>query len=169
MPYRLFALAVLLALSAAGLRSPPVAADEAPIEVLGLTMKTEAGSADTQGVMSVVRVDTPPGSGPPAHVHHRDDELFIVLEGQYRFWLAGRPAIDAGAGEVIFMPKGTAHQYRNVGSEAGRHYFITVPGGLDELFTEIHAGRLSAPRDREKIKALSQKYGIEYVPPLDTE
>ena len=116
--------------------------------------------------MSVVRVDTPPGSGPPAHVHHRDDELFIVLSGKYRFWLQGQPVVDAVAGDVIFMPKGVAHQYRNVGETAGRHYFVTVPGGLDALFAEIHSGRLAVPEDRDRIVELSKKYGVEYVPPL---
>ena len=26
---------------------------------------------------------TPPGAGPPPHVHHRDDEVFVVLEGEF--------------------------------------------------------------------------------------
>lgn len=158
--------AILLLTPIVGLFGRSVVADGVPFEVLGLMMKTEAGSADTRGAMSVVRVDTPPGSGPPAHVHHRDDELFIVLEGQYRFWLEGKPATDAGAGDVVFMPKNVAHQYLNVGSEPGSHYFVTVPGGLDELFAEIHAGNLSVPKDRGKLIELSRKYGIEYVPPL---
>lgn len=158
--------AVLPLAIAVGLSGRSMAADDAPFEVLGLTMKTEAGSVDTQGAMSVVRVDTPPGSGPPAHVHRRDDELFIVLDGRYRFWLDDKPPIDAGAGDVVFMPKNVAHQYLNVGDEPGSHYFVTVPGGLDELFADIHAGNLSIPRDREKLIELSEEYGIEYVPPL---
>lgn len=146
-----------------------IAADDEAFEVLGLLMKTEAGADDTQGSMSVVRVDTPPGSGPPAHIHRLDDELFVVLEGQYRFWIEGKPAVDAGPGDVIFMPRGIAHQYLNTGDKPGRHYFVTVPGGLDELFAEIHSGELAMPKDREMIIQLSEKYGIEYVPPLITK
>ncbi len=148
------------------LAAPLIAADDEPFEVLGLLMKTEASAVDTEGSMSVVRVDTPPGSGPPAHIHNKDDELFIVLEGEYRFWREDQQPVDATAGDVIFLPKGVAHQYLNIGNVSGRHYFITVPGGLDALFKEIHTGQFSIPVDREKIFELSAKYGIEYVAPL---
>jgi hypothetical protein len=52
---------------------------------------------------------TPPGAGPPPHVHHRDDEVFVVLEGELSFLTAtGAQRLRAIAAEYgyEFLPPG---------------------------------------------------------------
>src|SRR3712207_7106464 len=52
----------------------------------------------------------------PSHVQHREDESFYVLEGEYEFLVEGR-TLNAGAGTLLYVPKGKLHTHRNVRSE----------------------------------------------------
>lgn len=51
----------------------------------------------TGGQASLADVLVRPGSEPPVHVHAREDEAYIVLEGEVTF-LRGSETIDAGPG-----------------------------------------------------------------------
>lgn len=80
---------------------------DAPIsEVLGLT---QIGACYTE---------VPPGkSACPYHVHHCDDEMFIIIEGEgeYRF---GNTLYAVKAGDILGAPRGGpeyAHKLRNTG------------------------------------------------------
>ncbi|MGI8682480.1 MAG: cupin domain-containing protein, partial [Mycobacteriales bacterium] len=53
------------------------------------------------------------------HVHARHEETFLVLEGEYQVRLGGKVAV-AGAGDYVFVPRGTPHSYRNVGPGPAR-------------------------------------------------
>jgi mannose-6-phosphate isomerase-like protein (cupin superfamily) len=44
-----------------------------------------AHTRNTNGSMSVLEVTSEPKSGPALHIHLREDELWWVLEGEYRF------------------------------------------------------------------------------------
>lgn len=54
-----------------------------------------------------------PGTGPVLHVHPYD-EIFVILEGNARFFV-GDQVIDAAAGEVVLGPAGVPHRFVNLG------------------------------------------------------
>jgi len=58
------------------------------VDVLGIPMVIRIHGRDTGGVVSAVESHDVPGSGPPPHIHHREDETFQVLEGEYE-WMVG--------------------------------------------------------------------------------
>jgi mannose-6-phosphate isomerase-like protein (cupin superfamily) len=90
-------------------------------------------SRRTGGAYALFEATAQPGTGPPPHVHHREDEAFYVLEGEYEFLLGG-DALRAGAGSLLYVPKGTLHAHKNVGEGVGRMLVTQTPGGLYELF-----------------------------------
>ena len=59
---------------------------------LGVRYKTILPASETHGAMSIVDSLSPAGSGPPRHVHEREDEPFILLSGECEFWLEGGPS-----------------------------------------------------------------------------
>jgi quercetin dioxygenase-like cupin family protein len=140
--------------------------DDQWVYAFGLKLKVEITTASTGGVMSSTRVVSPPGGGPPAHIHTREDELFIILRGHYRFWQKDMPTIEAPAGSFVYLHKGMIHQYRNVSDNEGEHVLICLPGGLEELFIAVSKEKLTVPRDMDRIKQLSGEYGITYMPKL---
>ena len=62
-----------------------------------------------------VRVDFAPGVAFPAHFHP-GEEIVYVLEGSMEYRLEGKPPVTLKAGEVLFIPAGTIHAVKNVGS-----------------------------------------------------
>jgi quercetin dioxygenase-like cupin family protein len=62
-----------------------------------------------------VLVEFAPGITYPRH-SHPGEELVYVVEGVLEYALDGRPPITVKAGEVLFIPAGTGHAVRNVGT-----------------------------------------------------
>lgn len=86
-----------------------------------------ASTSGSDGI-SVVEHWMPFGEAPPLHVHHREDEVFHVLDGVMRFRV-GDDEIVARAGQTIIAPKGIPHAFR-VESDAGVHC-LTIMHGAD--------------------------------------
>ena len=62
-----------------------------------------------------VRVDFAPGVVAPKH-SHPGEEIVYAIEGLLEYRLEGKPPVTLKAGEVLFIPAGTIHAVRNVGS-----------------------------------------------------
>jgi quercetin dioxygenase-like cupin family protein len=55
----------------------------------------------------------PPGDGPPAHTHPYD-ETFLIQEGEGTFVVDGQESV-AREGQIVVVPEGAVHSYRNTG------------------------------------------------------
>jgi quercetin dioxygenase-like cupin family protein len=89
----------------------------------------------------VLHVETwvEPGGGVTPHVHPAMEERFEVLAGRPSF-LAGREWRTAAPGDIVVVPAGVRHSYRNRGSETA-HFVCHVrpPSSLQEFLTEVAA------------------------------
>ena len=87
----------------------------------------------TNGAFTALDITVPPGEGPPLHVHTRQDESVYVLEGDLRFKL-GDELSATPAGSFVFIPRGVAHCFQNVGAEPGRILVTFAPAGMEGFF-----------------------------------
>jgi mannose-6-phosphate isomerase-like protein (cupin superfamily) len=143
--------------------------------VMGEIVTYKIPSHRVSGAYALFEVATHHGIGPPPHVQHREDESFYVLEGEFEF-LSGEGILRAGAGSLLYAPKGTLHAHKNVGEGTGRMLVSQTPGGLYELFFEEVGkpvdGKDPGPLDFEgrpevgRIAEVAAKYGIEIPPPI---
>jgi quercetin dioxygenase-like cupin family protein len=62
-----------------------------------------------------VRVDIAPGEAFGRH-RHPGEEMIYVLEGSLEYEVEGKPPVKLEVGDVLFIPAGTIHAARNVGS-----------------------------------------------------
>ena len=62
-----------------------------------------------------VRVDFAPGAAFGRHTHP-GEEIIYVLEGALEYEIEGTPPATLKAGDVLFIPAGTIHAAKNVGS-----------------------------------------------------
>ena len=74
---------------------------------------TTSASPDARSIQ--VRVDFAPGVAFPRH-SHPGEEIIYVVEGSLEYQLDGKPPVTLKAGEVLFIPAGTIHAAKNVGS-----------------------------------------------------
>ncbi len=117
----------------------------------------------TGGTLAVLSCIQQPDTGPPPHVHVNDDELFLVIEGQYSFYVDGRWTEVSGGGAVYF-PRGAVHCYRNIGTTPGRHWILTTPSGFERFFARL-ANEVASPTgpDMNRIVEISREHGITYI------
>lgn len=64
-----------------------------------------------------VRVDFDPGYVSPRHTHP-GEEIIYVIEGSLEYEIGGKLA-RVKTGDVLFVPPGTIHSAKNVGSDNG--------------------------------------------------
>ena len=80
-------------LEQAGVHIPPGEGARS-LWVMGVLVTHKIPSHRTGGAYALFEVATRPGSGPPPHIHHREDESFYVLDHHaHRLKKAWRAAI----------------------------------------------------------------------------
>jgi mannose-6-phosphate isomerase-like protein (cupin superfamily) len=119
----------------------------------GDTVVVKADTRMTNGSLTVLELVIGPKSGPALHTHLREDELWYVLEGEFRFTAAGVP-LRASAGGMAFGPRGMPHAFQNVGDTPGRLLIVTTPSGVERF---LSSGQ-SPGRTRE-IRTASAPWG----------
>ena len=61
------------------------------------------------------RVDFAPGAVAPRH-RHPGEEIVFILRGSLEYRLDGQPPVTLSPGGTLFIPAGTVHAVRNVGT-----------------------------------------------------
>jgi mannose-6-phosphate isomerase-like protein (cupin superfamily) len=74
----------------------------------------------------VMEHHAPMGDSPPLHVHHDQDEIFVLLAGKATIHLSGRD-IEAHVGDCLLVPKGERHSYLATSADGVR--FLTITRG----------------------------------------
>jgi quercetin dioxygenase-like cupin family protein len=130
--------------------------------MLGASIRLIARAIDTDGRLVVFEQTTPPGWGPPRHVHANEDEIVYVLEGTYEMSL-GDERRTVSAGGCAVLPRGIPHGFRNVGETAGRFVCVVTPGGFEEYLLEI--ARSSPAPGPAQLVGMAKPYGLTLMPP----
>jgi mannose-6-phosphate isomerase-like protein (cupin superfamily) len=128
---------------------------------------------ETGGSIGFLEATSSPGYGPPRHVHYGCDELFYVLEGEFLF-LVGERQFSGSPGTFVFIPRGTVHTAKVIGTEPGKVLAAYIPGGLERSFEEFAQLRTEQGEDANRstgrggtVAEINEKYDSEFVgPPL---
>ncbi|HEY6406873.1 MAG TPA: cupin domain-containing protein [Ktedonobacteraceae bacterium] len=137
--------------------------DEAETLMLGeLIVTILASGEETEGACSLMEFSIPP---PPAgtglHLHKGEHEMGYVLEGTFQFTI-GEQTGTITTGSFAFVPKGTPHEFSNLGPGPARVLGLFSPSGFEGFFKEMaHVLTLSSgPPDTSVIASLQQKYNL---------
>jgi len=101
----------------------------------------------TDGAITVFETVVAPGMGPPLHVHADEDEVVYALDGAFRFSIDGEIR-STPAGSCVFIPRGVAHTWQNIGPGPGRLLAMVAPAGLESFFDRFACSPAEAcPQD----------------------
>lgn len=134
----------------------------------GMTLKILLSSSDTNGLQAVFEDIVEPGVGPGRHIHHKQDETFIFLEGTFDVEI-DEQLYRMSAGDTAFIPKGTIHGWKNVGNGIGRLRYIFSPAlNIEQMFRDINSAYELGGMTDELIQKLIQNYPEQETvgPPL---
>jgi len=134
------------------------------VNILGIPMVIRIHGRDTGGVLSVVESHDVPGGGPPPHIHHREDETFQILEGEYEFMVGGQTIL-ARPGTTLFAPRDIPHSYRCVSKASGKLMVVLTPSGFEGFFEESGALSPQQQQDIPRVIEIGKKFGLEILPP----
>jgi quercetin dioxygenase-like cupin family protein len=139
---------------------------------MGQLMSALAEGEDTGGRLTVYEILFPPDSGPPLHVHEREDETFYVIEGSLSVRM-GDEEFEAPTGSFVFQPRGFTHAFRS-SSEGARALLLVVPSGLESFFHALgrpaeamalppEGGRPPSSEQIAQMEATLAEYGVPFV------
>jgi len=106
--------------------------------------------------------ELPPMVDTPAHVHSREDELFVSLEGEHVIEVDGEEH-RIGPGESVFAPRGVPHAQRRVVPREGRLLIVTTPGGFEGFFRELAEADSAGALGPDIYATVSERYGITWL------
>jgi len=133
------------------------AGDQLGILASRVTVKLDG--AATQGLFSIFEIEDLPGAGMPPNIHRNDSEAFYVLDGHYEVmveWMTDR----VGPGSFVYIPRGVARSYRNVGSTIGKMLQISAKSGHEDFYREVHANRGCG---EGRFNEIAHRHGIDIV------
>ncbi len=129
---------------------------------------------DTEGRFAIVETIERPGAEPPRHVHNREDEVVVVLEGRVRFYAGGK-LLDCPAGTCLYLPRGCEHSF-TVESQEARLLVMVSPPGLEGYYRELSRGveaedatRAGGMQDVERLVTIAARYGVAITGPAQVD
>ncbi|MFL9484158.1 cupin domain-containing protein [Chitinophagaceae bacterium LWZ2-11] len=119
---------------------------------------------DTDGQLAVFAYTGLAKVGPALHLHYNQDEIFYVVEGEYRF-VVGQETQVLKAGDTIFLPRNIAHTWLQL-TETGKLIYMVQPAGkIEDFFTYMNG--LHAKPTQLELENIHAEYGMKLLgPPL---
>jgi quercetin dioxygenase-like cupin family protein len=142
----------------------------APLWFIDGLVHIHVSGDETGGQYSLLENHVPQGDMPPLHVHHDEDEVFHVLDGELTLFLPGQE-VALSAGETFRAPRDIPHTYR-VESTTARLLVFCAPARFDgfvravsEPAPEEELPPRGRPFDPEAFAATAAEYGIDLLGP----
>jgi quercetin dioxygenase-like cupin family protein len=104
----------------------------AVVDHIGILARVALPGEATGSSFAVVEQRGRLGFVTPRHLHTRESETFIVLEGALEGWCEGKSFM-VEAGQILHLPPNREHAFR-VASEHAHHYVLFAPAGFEEFF-----------------------------------
>ncbi|GAA1991475.1 quercetin 2,3-dioxygenase [Kitasatospora viridis] len=101
---------------------------------MGALLKFKLTGKETGGQFWLAEQTSDQGYASPLHRHTREDETFVVLDGELRVQV-GDEVFEAEPGSVTFAPRELAHTFQVV-SPSARFLILTTPAGFEQWFFE---------------------------------
>jgi quercetin dioxygenase-like cupin family protein len=117
--------------------------------------------ANTGGSLTLMLSTVPAGGGTPPHIHNVDDEMFIIVEGRYRFVMNG-VSKEVGPGAIVYLPRDCVHSFQNIGDTPSKHWALLTPSGFETFYArcaELFAQ--PGPPNFARIAAITREQGYQ--------
>jgi quercetin dioxygenase-like cupin family protein len=144
----------------------PTAAGSHAVWWRGGTIDVKLTGAQTDGHVGMWLWHAQRGNTAPLHVHHREDEQFLVIDGRARFQI-GEHALEAATGDLVFLPRQVPHAYVILSTTAVLVGTVT-PAGFESFFGEVGApvsdnSSIETSPSEETFRRIAPRYGIEIL------
>lgn len=120
---------------------------------------------DTNGELAIFQqIGLSPKRGTPLHLHHNQDEIFNVIEGEYHF-IVGKDKFKLTSGDTIFLPRKVPHAWTQVSQRAKMNVIVQPAGKLEDFYLTMAAFK-GEPTKEQVAKIFSDNEMQIVGPPL---
>ena len=131
------------------------------IELYDVLFRYAIGADQTDGRISMIEVTIPPKTLVKPHLHTREDEMTLVLDGAVGARLGDETVEEIPAGSWLSKPRDVPHAMWNVGSVPARILEVVMPGGLEHYFEQVAPIlREQGPDWTKRYYALADEFGL---------
>ncbi len=117
---------------------------------------------DTNGEIALFEYTGYEKIGPSWHVHLNQDEVFYVIEGEYRFKV-GEEIMTIKAGETVFLPRKVPHTWLQLSDKGKMVYFVQPAGKMEDFFRTIN--NFTKPPTLKEIEKLHATHDMQLLGP----
>ena len=132
------------------------------LQVLGDVVTIKLPSAQSPHGLAIVTVVVPPGSGTPCVTHEKEEEVYFVLEGELLMHTQNERH-HLYPGDMVHLPPGMPHGYRNPAEKPARFLAWTVGGPMDRFFMKMAESVHELPRDLTRMQSVMAEHGVARV------
>lgn len=130
----------------------------------GVGVAFKIDGRDTGGAVAIVEHRFEVGGLVPPHMHHREDEFSIVIEGEIGFRSEDTEVV-LGAGGYIVKPRREVHAMWNAGETPARMIEVISPAGFEELFRAVVGLNERGEAEIAQIVALANSFEVPLAEP----
>ena len=95
----------------------------------------DLSSPGREVVQTIVELD--PGVQSSRHTHPGEEIVYVLEGAALEYEVEGKPTVTLKPGEVLFIPAGTAHRARNVGTRKGAELATYIVEKGRPLLTDV--------------------------------
>jgi len=135
---------------------------------MGGQFDCKVSARDTNGQLCIYDTFRQEKGGPALHMHHRQDEWFFVIQGEFLIKV-GDDLLDLKAGDSAFAPRKIPHTFAKISDGEARLLILLQPAGtIEDFFKAMSKLGPSIPKSQnETIRNLFHTHGMELLgPPL---
>lgn len=131
------------------------------ISLYDVRFRYAIAAEETGGALSMLEVTIPPRTLVKPHMHTREDEFTLILDGTVGARLGAETVEEIPAGSWLAKPRSVPHAMWNVTAEPVRILEVVVPGGLERYFEQIAPVLMEhGPDWTSRYYALADEYGL---------
>lgn len=139
----------------------------APVHLGPITISFSVEAEDSNGSVTVSRVDVEAGAGVPfAHSHDAFEETIHGVEGTVTFTIDGED-VDIGPGETVCIRRGQVHSFMAAKDDVS-FLAIASPGVFGRAYfqdmAEVFAAAAGGPPELDAIHAVMLRHGLTPAP-----
>lgn len=133
----------------------------------GAMVVVHVQAAQSGGQLGIWESEESLGDRLPIHVHTREHEQVVLLEGEITFWVGDR-VHHLVSGDTLALPRDVPHAHL-VTSRKARTLTVAIPGGFERLFTDLGVpalpGTTAPPPDTAALAEAAGRLGVQIVGP----
>ena len=130
------------------------------ISVPGISMTVILRADCTGGKLTIIEDEVSVGAGSPLYTCNREDKVMMVVEGKFLVSANGdRYLLEKGCS--MFIPKGTVHNFKNVGTATGKLLITLTPCEQNKFLKGLNKPITVFGNNHTVIKKAARKYKVE--------